>query len=105
MNFQPRWGSLTKKKEDESDKEKVAKEEESINKANAALKLTNLLDQAKGKFKEKYGKLKLAITVPALIQLVEQLKFQKAADDVFARDTLFEKAGEVPSSMGKKVLF
>ena len=107
LSFRPSWSSSKKKKDDDDSEDEEQKEEKTTlsdtlaDKGSTTLKLTKLLEQTKEKFKDKYGKLNLVITVPALLQLMEQLKAQKTGDDVFVRDTLYEKAGKIPSSQGK----
>jgi hypothetical protein len=85
------WGWLN----DKTEKEKSAPS--STDDLKAALKLQTLLENANNKFEEKYADLSLAVTIPALLQLIAQAKARKTGNETFNRDVMYEKAGKAPN--------
>ncbi|CAJ1966276.1 unnamed protein product [Cylindrotheca closterium] len=61
-------------------------------------KIMTLLDTTKKKFGDKYFHVKLAVTLPALLQLINQAEASRSSDTKSPRDEIYSKAGKTATA-------
>ena len=66
-----------------------------------SLEIMNLLDNTKTKFGDKYSHVKLSVTLPALLQLINQAEASRSSDTTSPRDEIFNKAGKTTTAKGE----